>query len=81
VIDRAPGTDAFLRFASRHFVPGYFRNVPSGRTPKSDQPRRDRPAERLGNDVGRSWVGPLLRPLIGYRLSPRYILRTIPVGE
>jgi hypothetical protein len=31
------GTDAFLSFNSRHFVPGYFRNVPTGHTLKSEQ--------------------------------------------
>jgi hypothetical protein len=41
LVDR-PFRDA-PRFSldSRHFVPGYFRNVPTGHTPKSEKPHRD----------------------------------------
>jgi hypothetical protein len=41
------GTGAFLSFDSRHFVPAYFRKVPSGHTPKSDQPRQGRSKRSL----------------------------------
>jgi hypothetical protein len=33
-------TDAFLSFDSRHFVPGYFRNVPSGQFSFPSAPRQ-----------------------------------------
>jgi hypothetical protein len=39
--DRPYRDGRVLSLDSRHFIPGYFRNVPSGHTPKSDKPRRD----------------------------------------
>ncbi len=40
-IDRPLRDDPRFFLYSRHFVPGYFRNVPTGHTPKSDTSLRD----------------------------------------
>jgi len=61
--------DAFLSFDSRHFVPGYFRNVPSGHTPKSDKPRKGR-----SNTIG--FALPFRRSAVRYPHSAISYLRS-----